>query len=121
MISEKQRLLCMTFADGILKQVDPPEWFVMHLSRVDVDSDWEGSLLEAGLQSWETFEGSEVFEIYKTKKGGFFINYTDIYESAAWIFIDKPVDYIAFRANVLAPLVALSQQADASAKVKIKI
>jgi hypothetical protein len=116
MISEKQRLLCMKFADGTLQQAHPPSWFEAHLSTIDTNPDWPGSLVERGLQSWETIAGGETFEIYKTPEGGYFVDYTDAFESAAWIFIDKPSDYITFRATVLAPLVMLSMQTDALAK-----
>jgi hypothetical protein len=103
MISEKQKLLCMKFADGVLVQAHPPAWFEAHLRTIDTEPDWQGSLLKAGgLRSWETIGGSETYEIYKTEEGGFFIDYTDVFESAAWIFIDKPADYITFRATVLA-------------------
>jgi hypothetical protein len=112
MISDKQKRLCMTFADGKLAEAAPPEWFVKHLEWADSDSDWQGSLLKAGLQSWESFDGTETFEIYKTSNGGFFIDYVDANESAAWIFIARPVDYITFRATMLAPLVMLTMQSD---------
>ncbi len=120
MISETQKLLCMRFADGALSQAEPPEWFQAHLKSVDSDNDWQGSLLKVGLRSWETIGGSETFEIYKTEAGGFFIDYTDVFQSAAWIFIDKPVDYITFRATMLAPLVTLSMHSDALAKAETK-
>jgi hypothetical protein len=50
----------------------------------------------------------------------FFVDYTDVFESAAWIFIDKPADYITFRATMLAPLVMLSMHVDALEMSKTK-
>jgi hypothetical protein len=120
MISEKQKLLCMRFANGALSQAEPPQWFVAHLEEtVEQTSDWEGSLLKRGLQSWETLEGTETFHTYKTSTGGYFVDYMDVFESAAWIFIDKPVDYITFRATILSPLVTLSMHADTLADAEI--
>ncbi|MEA2922650.1 MAG: hypothetical protein QOF07_2613 [Bradyrhizobium sp.] len=119
MISEKQKLLCMRFAHGVLSQVEPPEWFVAHLENVahlealGAGPDWQGSLEKAGgLKSWETIDGAETFHIYKTPAGGYFIDYADVFQSAAWIFIDQPAEYITFRATILAPLVLLAIKAE---------
>jgi hypothetical protein len=109
----------MRFANGILCQAEPPAWFLARLESVD-DPDWQGSLLKKGLLSWETFEGSETYEIYKQPDGGYFVDYMDAFESAAWIFIDKLVDYITFRATILAPLVILAAHADGLATAEIK-
>jgi hypothetical protein len=43
-----------------------------------------------------------------------------VFESAAWIFIDKPADYITFRATMLAPRVMLSMHVDALEMSKTK-
>jgi hypothetical protein len=104
-----------------VSQAEPPEWFVAHLEETaEPTSDWQGSYLRRGLQSWETFECAETFHIYKTPTGGYFVEYMDAFESAAWIFIDKPVDYINFRATILSPLVTLSMHADALADAEIR-
>jgi hypothetical protein len=119
MISEKQKRLCMRFTNGALVEAEPPEWFVAHLNNSEMDADWQGSLLKAGATSMESFDGSETYEVYSSPNG-YFVDYCDVFASAAWIFIDRPVDYITFRATMLAPLVMLSIESDRVEKARLQ-
>lgn len=110
-ISEKQKRLCMRFADGRLTEADPPDWFVRVLETTEDWDDWSGSLHKAGASGLDSFGDIETFEIYRAPNG-YFVDYCDVSESAAWIFIDSPVDYVTFRATYLAPLAMLSMKAE---------
>jgi hypothetical protein len=105
-LPDKHKSLCMRFESGRLFEAEPPAWWIWHLEEPD-DRDWDASIRKLGAQKLEEFSGIETFTIWKTKAGRYFIDYTDVAESAAWIFIDRPADYITFRAFYLAPLVQL--------------
>ena len=110
MISEKQKQLCMKFSNGALVEADPPDWFLKHLASPQVD-DWKASLARVGATCMDSFGSGETYEVYRSPNG-FFVDYMDTFESAAWIFIDRPVDYMNFRATVLAPLAMLAMYSD---------
>lgn len=110
MITEKDKRLCMKFSNGQLVEAEPPEWFAKHLASVEAD-DWAQSLSNAGTSAIESFGHGEIYTIYRSPNG-YFVNYSDSFESAAWIFIDRPVDYMNFRATMLAPLAMLAMYAD---------
>jgi hypothetical protein len=101
----------MRFADGRLTEADPPDWFVRVLETTEDWDDWSGSLHKAGASGLDSFGDIETFEIYRAPNG-YFVDYCDVSESAAWIFIDSPVDYVTFRATYLAPLAMLSMKAE---------
>lgn len=120
MPTEKDLRLCMKFSNGQLQQAPPPAWFEKHLLRTaEPDADWERSLTDIGLIGYDVIGRNETITIYKTPDGGHFIDYSDVSEGAAWIFIDRPVDYVVFRATILAPLVMLSVEADRQAQAEI--
>jgi hypothetical protein len=105
-LPDKDKLLCMRFENGKLFEAEPPAWWVRHMEDTD-ETEWEASIRKSGAQKIEEIGQTESFTIWKTKEGGYFIDYMDAIESAAWIFIERPADYITFRATYLAPLVQL--------------
>ena len=115
MVSEKQRRLCMRFHEGSLQETEPPVWFIEHLEQVG-DTDWQGSLSKCGCSPLEGYgeTGDDTYEIYRSPNG-YFVDYTDVSASAAWIFIDRPVDYLTFRAKMLWPLVMLARESERQA------
>ena len=107
-LPDKHKSLCMRFESGRLFEAEPPAWWIRHLEGPD-ECDWDASIRRLGAQKVEEFGRIETFAIWKTKEGRYFIDYMDVTESAAWIFIDRPADYITFRAIYLAPLVQLDR------------
>lgn len=112
MLTDNQKRLCMRFASGILAEAAPPEWFARLLETGD--DDWEASLARLGTNHIDSFGETERLDVYRSPNG-YFINYMDVSESAAWIFIDRPTDYVVFRATILAPLVTLALEGDRAA------
>ena len=112
MIEDKDKRRCMRFVDGRLVEADPPDWFERHLARNDDTTDWSASLVQEGCIGIDEFGDAETIEIFRHPSGSYYVEYRDTIEAVAWIFIDRPVDYVTFRATFLAPLALLSMESE---------
>ncbi|CCD84566.1 hypothetical protein BRAO285_1220052 [Bradyrhizobium sp. ORS 285] len=119
MFTEEDKRRCMLFQDGRLTEGQPPEWFRRHVEGMTPEGDWRDSLSRAGASAMESFGEVETITLHRCPTG-YFVDYWDSFEPIAWIFIDRPVDYLVFRATYLAPLVQLlletEQQADSDVR-----
>lgn len=119
MLTEQDKQRCMLFQDGRLTEGEPPGWFRQILEEMAPDGDWQASLRRAGTSAIESFGDVETITLHRCPTG-YFIDYWDSFEAIAWIFIDRPVDYLVFRATYLAPWVQLLMDGEQQAKSGVR-
>jgi hypothetical protein len=93
------------YRDGSLIESEPPSWFTKHLETAE--DDWEKSLRARGVSEIEKFgDVGDALTIYRSRDG-YYVEYLDLHEIAAHIFIENVNDYLHFRVHWIKPLAEL--------------
>jgi hypothetical protein len=103
--------MILRYTSGSLSQGIAPDWFEKHITAEE--SNWDLSLRKGGATEIEKFgQDGDTLTIYRTTDG-YYVEYFDINEPTAHIFIDDIADYLRFRIDWIKPLVELIGFSDA--------
>ena len=98
------------FESGKLLKAETPSWLKPALTA---DADEDALLQKAGAHGVETFgDGGDTISIFRTPDKGFLITFWDIGEAICYVLVASPADFLAFKAQYVAPLSQLAIASD---------
>ncbi|WP_192359596.1 hypothetical protein [Mesorhizobium mediterraneum] len=94
---------CLSFDGTSLQPCEPPEWYANIARDADANGgDWMSKLASNGIHLEQKYgEDLGTIDVYKAGQNGYFVEYWDMNQCIANIFIEDVCSYLEFRSKHL--------------------